>query len=336
VETFRQQSGKTKKNSTELRVLMDKADNTVQEIVVSINQIKELAALQSDLVENSAARSVAMVNAVKRQNQQIDGQASEITRSSVKIADMITSINVIAENLGKSDEQFYALNEQTEIGKSEIIRLKETVASLIEQSEGVVEANGTIKSIAAQTNLLAMNAAIEAAHAGEAGKGFAVVADEIRKLAENSSSQSKVIADNIKKLQESVELAVKSTTATEHSFDTIYDSVKLVNDMEQDIKEAIDKESEDGKEILSAITNIQGATDEIEKGAQTLYEGSEAVQRAMAEAKSITEKVRNSSVAIADISRELNEEIDRTTKSLVENDENIEAIERGLSIFKTK
>jgi methyl-accepting chemotaxis protein len=181
-----------------------------------------------------------------------------------------------------------------------------------------------------------MNAAIEAAHAGESGKGFAVVADEIRKLAEISGSQSKVIADNIKKLQVSVDMAVKSTTATEVSFDTIYTSVKLVSDIEEGIKNAVNREAEGGKSILSGIAYMRNVTDEIKKGSQTLQQGSEAVQKAMTEAKHITEKVRTSSISIAGKSLEFNEEIDETAKSLAENDKNIESIEKGLSIFKTK
>lgn len=336
VENIRHQSGKTKQSSTNVQMLMDNADKTMQDIMAAITQIKQMTELQAELVDDSAARSVEMANATQKQNAQIAEQVTVINYSSGRIEEMIASIEIIAQNFEKSNEQFDALNDQTEIGKKEVLTLKETVSSLREESEVVVEANGTIQSIASQTNLLAMNAAIEAAHAGEAGLGFAVVADEIRKLAENSSSQSKVIADNIKKLQESVDLAVKSTTATENSFDEIYTSVKLVSDIERNIKHAVDKEAEGGKQILSGITHIRNATDEIEKGAETLHTGSEAVQKAMTEAKIITEQVRTASVSIAEKSYELNEEINQTTKSLAENDKNIESIEKGLSIFKTK
>ncbi len=335
IEDIRQQSGKTKKNSTELRLLMEKADSTVGAIVKAINQIKEMSEQQAALVDDSSMRSIEMAGATKRQNEQITGQSAEISQSSIRIEEMITNIKTIANNLDKGDDQFHSLSEHSETGKKEITLLKETVESLRKQSEGVIEANGTIQSIAAQTNLLAMNAAIEAAHAGEAGKGFAVVADEIRKLAENSGSQSKVIADNIKKLQESMELAVKSTAATDVSFDEIYSLVKRVSEINQNIKNAVDKEAEGGKRILIGIANIQNAAGEIGKDSQHLQQGSEAVQKAMTEVKAMTEQVRTSSVSIAETSYELNNEISQSTKSQAENDKNIEAIERGLSIFKT-
>jgi methyl-accepting chemotaxis protein len=313
--------------------MMNKADKSVQDIVSSINHIKEMASSQSAIIKDSASQSVEMTNATKKQNEQIAGQ---VTESSDAIEVMMASIKSIAENLEKSVEQYNALNEQTEKGKYEVTQLKETIASLHSQSEGVAEANGTILSIAAQTNLLAMNAAIEAAHAGEAGKGFAVVADEIRKLAENSSSQSKVIADNIKKLQSSVELAVRSTNATEASFDVIYGSVKEVSDIERSIRNAIHEEADGGKQILAGMANIRNTTSEIEKSSQTLLKRSEALQKSMSESESITELVKSTAVSILGKAKELSGEIDVTAKSLLENDEDIGKIKNGLSIFKTE
>ncbi|MCL2319265.1 MAG: methyl-accepting chemotaxis protein, partial [Treponema sp.] len=228
VEDIRQKSGDTKKSSTNLRDLMERANNTLQDIVESIGRIKEMSVSQAVLVDSSSSRSAEMAGAMKTQNEKIDEQMAIVTESSSAIEEMMASIKEIALNLEKSDKQFNALNEHAEAGKREVTILNEVITSLNEQSIGVAEANKTIQSIASQTNLLAMNAAIEAAHAGETGKGFSVVSNEIRKLAESSSSQSKVIADNIKKLQKSVELAVKSTKATENSFDVIYGSVKEV------------------------------------------------------------------------------------------------------------
>jgi len=333
IAEIRRQSEKTKKGSANSRILMDKADKAVRDIVSSISLINEMAVTQAALVVDSAARSVEMANAMKKQNELITGQVEGVTKNSTAVVQMMLSIR---ENLEKSNTQFTALNEQTETGKREVTQLKETVTSLHVQSEGVAEANGIIKTIAAQTNLLAMNAAIEAAHAGESGKGFAVVADEIRKLAENSSSQSKVISDNIKKLQTSVGLAVKSANTTDESFDVIYDSVKEVIDITRNIRDSIHEEDGSGKEILSGITNMRDTTSEIEKGARKLLEGSEAVQTAMAEAERLTGQVKTVTGSIATSAQELNEEIDKTAKSLIDNDENIDIIEKRLSIFKTQ
>jgi methyl-accepting chemotaxis protein len=287
-------------------------------------------------VNASAARSEEMARAMAEQNEQVTAQAAGITASSAAIEEMMANIKSIADNLERNDAEFSTLNKQTEIGKQELTKLKETVSALHERSAGVAEANRTIQSIAAQTNLLAMNAAIEAAHAGETGKGFSVVADEIRKLAESSASQSKVIAENVKGLRDCVEAAVTSTNTAEMTFEEIYASARKVIEIEGDIKNAVNEESEGGKQILAGIADVQNASDKVKKELRTLVEDCDAVQNAMAEASSTTGEVSNNAVIISEKVEDLKKQIDATTMSFTETDKNIGLIEERLKVFKTE
>jgi methyl-accepting chemotaxis protein len=106
--------------------------------------------------------------------------------------------------------------------------------------------------------------------------------------------------------------------------------------VESGIKKAIHEEAEGGKLIVSGIASIRDATNEIEKGSRTLLEGNEDIKKAMVKAEMITEQVKTASASIAGSAMELNEQITKTSKLLVENDENIGVIEKRLSIFKTK
>jgi methyl-accepting chemotaxis protein len=248
---------------------------------------------------------------------------------------MVANINTIAGNLAKNSAEFDNLNEDVKTGQDIVTRLKEAVRVLHEQSTGVFDANKIIQTIAAQTNLLAMNAAIEAAHAGEAGKGFSVVADEIRKLAENSGNQSKIITENVKKLLESMELAVKGVEETGVAFGSISGSVSTVSNMEENIKNAMQEQSTGSTQILDSLTSIRGITTEIMSGSKTILEGSVAVQEGMEGLRAISQTVKASSQGIAEKTAQTREEIVKSKEALAQNFDAVEKVsELSLSILK--
>lgn len=134
---------------------------------------------------------------------------------------MIANISSISKMLNESAGVVQELYEKTVKGKEEALEANVDVQKLAEQSDNLLEASTVIQNIANQTNLLAMNAAIEAAHAGESGKGFAVVADEIRKLAEESNAQGKKIAKTIKESIEIISSLMQSGSTAENVFSEV-------------------------------------------------------------------------------------------------------------------
>ena len=205
-------------------------------------------------------------------NNQLESQSSAITQSSSAIEEMIANIRSVSETLSKNAENVKTLKESSVVGHSSLNEVAADIRGIAEESESLLEINSVMRNIASQTNLLSMNAAIEAAHAGNSGKGFAVVADEIRKLAENSSQQSKIIGTVLKKIKESIDKITRSTESVMNKFSAIEDSVKIVAEQEGNIFNAMTEQGAGSNEILQAIAQVNDITSQVKADARKLVE----------------------------------------------------------------
>ena len=154
------------------------------------------------------------------------------------------------------------------------------IQEIAHESAGLLEINGVMASIASQTNLISMNAAIEAAHAGEAGKGFAVVADEIRKLAENSSEQSYIIGEMLQKIKTSIDTITQSIAVRVKEFETITAGVEIVSNQEGSVRGSMVEQEAGSRIILEAIRNLKSITELVKNSsAEIALQGKEVKQQ---------------------------------------------------------
>ena len=203
-------------------------------------------------------------------NGYVERQAAAVSQSSAAIEEMIFSVQSVTTTLSKNSANVKQLKEVSETGRTGLNEVAADIQEIARESESLLEINSVMQNIASQTNLLSMNAAIEAAHAGEVGKGFAVVADEIRKLAESSGTQSKTISAVLKKIKGSIDKITRSTGNVLNKFESIDRGVKTVVDQEASILIAMEEQGRGSQQVLQGIAEVNDITQQVEKTSHQL------------------------------------------------------------------
>jgi len=318
----------------ELASNMSETASAINEITANVDGVKQQVLTQAASVSETAATVEEIMQAIEQLNQNIEMQAASVAQSSSAVEEMVANISSITHTLEKTDGVIKTLATATSDGRETIATSGEVTQRIAEESGSLMEASSVIQHIASQTNLLAMNAAIEAAHAGEAGKGFAVVADEIRKLAEESSSQGKNITATLKVLGGEIELLSASAKTVEEKFTTIFNLSEQVKMMSNQLTEAMREQGSASQEVLVAIREINRVTVEVSDRSASMMTGG---QNAAAEADkldSLTRIITNSMNEMAAGSTEINNAVHEVREITQKNKESIANLVVEVKKFK--
>ena len=267
-------------SSSALGVITDNIETTLTE-----------ASNQTDSVVQTSNFVEKIVTSINSLEDVISAQASNITESSVSIKDMVNNVDSLRSTMNGVGKIVETLEASSNNGRSTLGKLEKEVQQIQKQSAALHAANSAISDIANNTNILAMNAAIEAARAGDSGKGFAVVAGEIRKLAELASRESERISEEIKKIEQGVNKVTNATGETVASMDTIFDEIRSLEVTATEVSAAVEKQAASGEQVLSSLKSMQEMTEKVRSRSHEIQRQSGSISSEMNKLQQISENV---------------------------------------------
>ena len=321
---------------TELSSNMTETAAAVNEITANIQGIKSRVINQSASVTETNATMEQVIANINKLNGHVENQSRNVSQASSAIEEMVANISSVTNTLISNAANVNTLKEASEVGRGGLQEVAADIQEIARESEGLLEINSVMENIASQTNLLSMNAAIEAAHAGEAGKGFAVVADEIRKLAESSSEQSKTIGNVLKKIKESIDKITKSTENVLNKFESIDSGVKTVATQEETVRNAMEEQGEGSKQVLQSVSGLNELTQQVKRGSEEMLNGSQEVMTESQNLERVTQEITGGMNEMASGADQINIAVNNVNEMTTKNREAIDSLIAEVSRFKVE
>ena len=288
----------------------------------------------SDSINTTSESSEIISSNINRLTKQIDDQSVAVNQTSTALEELSATINNVSGIASKNQKESQNLIDTAEEGGGRIEQTKVIVSDISKHASDMYEILEIINSIASQTNLLAMNASIEAAHAGEYGKGFAVVADEIRKLAESTSDNSNKISSLLTIITEKIKTAETASNESQESFENINEQMHRFINAFTEIASNMNEMSAGTGEITESSLNLSRITKSIEESAADTNERSISIGQILKDLKSNEKMTEEAIGKINNVTVDIKNSMDNLIEHTRNNDVFIKKLDTEINRFK--
>jgi len=275
---------------TELATSSEELSATM--VQVSANMTSLAKRTQTLFVEVEAAFQA--VQRIETQSQKasriVEDQAAAIRETSQAIHSLVQKLLVVSNEITLRRNQMVELDESARSGGAQMEKTNQAMEKISKSAVGINEMIAIINSVAIQTNLLAMNAAIEAAHAGQHGRGFSVVANEIRKLAEATAANAKGIEGSLKEITGQIDSAAVLARGTEASIRQILQGIGSVSSSLDSASKELTQFSSEGQTVESQLSAMNGLTQEVLTASGLVLAGSGQIKASMEEIENLAQE----------------------------------------------
>ena len=308
--------------------------SSISSLFTNIENMESQISTQGESVNLTANSVNGISENINSLESMIENQVAGVSQASSAIEQMMGNISSVDKSVDAMASSFGELFDTTNIGikKQELVSQK--IKDIEKQSENLQSANTVIATIAGQTNLLAINAAIEAAHAGESGKGFSVVADEIKKLSESSTQESNKINDQLREITNSITSVVQASIESMEAFSKVSTLINSTNDMVMSIKRAMNEQNSGSKQIFDSLYTMNNNTSLVREASRKMSEENQSVLAEIKNLQEVTASMQNCMSLITDGTSKINEsgdELNAVTPKLIAS---IDEISNQIDQFK--
>jgi len=335
ISKIKEQTTSLKNIETQFSQASNKSSILVKTISTHAVSLKDLADSQSDSTIKTTVAIEEVIREIEKLNTNIESQAKSIISSSAAVEQMIAHVISVGQSLQQNEKNVEILTAASEKGRSSLYGVSQDIGEVAKESETLLEINKVIQSIASKTNLLSVNAAIEAAHAGEAGKGFAVVAEEIRSLANSSSEQAENVADSLIKMSQSLTKIKNSANTVMVDFKDIDEAIQTVSTQEKYIRSVMAKQEAGSRSLAQTTENLQKITTNVREGSTEMLEGSRKITENSGTLEELTTEVLKWVTEIADEAGKIKTEVTHIQEISVQNKTSIDELINATTKFKT-